>query len=173
MRHCYLIPLLFHIIIVSEFSSVSCLLPPQFRPNSNNLDKGFNILETASKIVPQGSIVKTAKESWKFIWGRMMAELAPQDKTGSYTRPSYSFAGKLGSPEFPDEGGRYHVYVGNPCPWCHRVMLAIALRRMGTNQIGSTFLVDDPVKASRGGWVFDSSKERSKDPVGCSDLVSL
>ena len=58
----------------------------------------------------------------------MMTELAPQDKTGSYKRPTYGFTGELGSDEFPDVGnddgngngndnhGRYHVYVGNPCP---------------------------------------------------------
>ena len=34
----------------------------------NDLDKGFNILENASKIVPQGSIVSTAKTGWKFAW---------------------------------------------------------------------------------------------------------
>jgi hypothetical protein len=32
------------------------------------LDKGFNLLELASKVVPQGRIVETAKESWKFVW---------------------------------------------------------------------------------------------------------
>lgn len=25
------------------------------------------------------------------------------------------------------ESGRYHVYVGNACPWCHRVLLVLAL----------------------------------------------
>ena len=32
------------------------------------IDKGFNLLEVASKVVPQGRIVQTAKESWKFAW---------------------------------------------------------------------------------------------------------
>ena len=41
---------------------------------------------------------------------------------------------------------------------------------MTQEQIGVTCLLDDPVKASRGGWVFDPSK--GKDPLGCSDLVS-
>ena len=102
----------------------------------------------------------------------MMTELAPQDKAGSYTRPSYDSNGVLGKNEFPDVGGgRYHVYVGNPCPWCHRVRLAVALRRFTSDQIGMTTLVDDPIKASRGGWVFDSTND--KDPLGCSDLVSM
>ena len=155
---------------LAHLKQAECLIPSPFQ-NNGGIDKGFNILEKASKVVPQVSVVKTAKESWKFIWKRMMTELAPQDKTGSYTRPSYDFNGVLGKNEFPDVGGgRYHVYVGNPCPWCHRVRLAVALRRFTSDQIGMTTLVDDPVKASRGGWVFDSTND--KDPLGCSDLVS-
>eukprot|EP00591_Stephanopyxis_turris_P002319 CAMPEP_0195509126 /NCGR_PEP_ID=MMETSP0794_2-20130614/2149_1 /TAXON_ID=515487 /ORGANISM="Stephanopyxis turris, Strain CCMP 815" /LENGTH=356 /DNA_ID=CAMNT_0040636269 /DNA_START=93 /DNA_END=1163 /DNA_ORIENTATION=- len=137
-----------------------------------NLDKGFNLLETASKFVPQGQIVNTAKESWKFAWKRMMAELAPQDKSGSYKRPSYSFDGQIGSKEFPDEAGRYHLYVGNPCPWCHRARIAIALRNISPEEVGITQLIDDPVKASRGGWVFGTNKQ-NKDPLGCNDLREL
>ena len=45
-----------------------------------------------------------------------MTELAPQDKTGNYQRPKYSFGSTIGSTQFPIQGGRYHVYVGNPCP---------------------------------------------------------
>jgi hypothetical protein len=35
---------------------------------NNDIDKGFNLLGIASKVVPQGRIVQTAKESWKFVW---------------------------------------------------------------------------------------------------------
>jgi hypothetical protein len=85
--------------------------------NNDKIDKGFNLLGMASSIVPQGRIVSTVKETWKFAWQRMMAELAPQDSKGRYTRPSYSFQGFIGKDRaFPDEPGRYHLYVGNPCP---------------------------------------------------------
>jgi hypothetical protein len=49
---------------------VPLLLAQQNNNNNNNngVDKGFNLLETASKFVPQGRIVQTAKESWKFVW---------------------------------------------------------------------------------------------------------
>jgi putative glutathione S-transferase len=112
-------------------------------PSPPGLDKGFNLLGTTS-ILPQGRIVKTAKESWKFIWQRMMAELAPQSKTGSYERPSYVSNGAIGSSRFPDEGGRYQLYVGNPCPWCHRAKLAIALKKFEKENISVTTLLDDP-----------------------------
>lgn len=138
--------------------------PPE-RPSSKlGLDKGFNLLENASRIIPQGQIVNTAKETWKFVWKRMMAELAPQDKTGSYQRPAYTFTGKI-----ENEPGRYHLYVGNPCPWCHRAQLVLALRGISREKIGMTHLVDDPVKASRGGWIFSQP-----DPdYDCRDLREL
>lgn len=121
---------------------------------AQKIDKGFNLLGIASKVVPQGRIVQTAKESWKFVWKRMMTELAPQDQTGNYQRPTYSFGNTLGSQQFPIEAGRYHVYVGNPCPWCHRVRLVVNLLGLEGVLAGTTILVDDPIKASRGGWVF-------------------
>ena len=51
----------FHPIPACKSSQIKLNLSP-------NLDKGFNILENASKIIPQGQIVNTAKESWKFVW---------------------------------------------------------------------------------------------------------
>jgi putative glutathione S-transferase len=97
----------------------------------------------------------------------MMAELAPQDREGNYQRPSYRFEGKIGSAQFADEPGRYHLYVGNPCPWCHRTKLAVNLLGFESKQLGVTLLEDDPVKASRGGWVFNDSQP---DPLGNGDL---
>lgn len=38
-----------------------------------------------------------------------MILLCTQSKDGQYKRPSYSFQGRLGSPEFPLEPGRYHL----------------------------------------------------------------
>lgn len=142
-----------------------------------------------------------------------MTELAPQDKTGSYQRPKYSFARTIGSKQFPIEAGRYHVYVGNPCPvgdclipcvfkaylydlcskcsfvylffhskWCHRVRLATKLLKLdnikgknGKPLLELTTLVDDPIKASRGGWVFalpPSQLPEVKDLRGLYDALS-
>ena len=110
----------------TKASSIN-LFPLPKNSNSNPIDKGFNLLEIASQIIPQGAIVATAKESWRLLWQRFMVELAPQDKTGSYQRPSYPFqTTTIGSLKYPAnrfEADRYHVYVGNPCPWCHRVRL--------------------------------------------------
>ena len=57
------------------------------------------------------------------------------------------------------------MYLGNACPWCHRVMLALVLRGL-LPHVGVTHAVDDAERASRGGWVFDTP-----DPVfGARDL---
>jgi glutathionyl-hydroquinone reductase len=116
---------------------------------------GFRILERTGKLLPQSSLVKTAKFGWKQIWLTFMRELAPQSKEGDYKRPTYSFKHKIGDPDFPAENDRYILYLGNPCPWCHRVALALALRGL-TNNITVIRAIDDPERASRGGWVFNS-----------------
>ncbi len=63
------------------------------------------------------------------------------------------------------ESGRYHLYVGNACPWCQRVLLALILRGL-LPHISYSVAADDPERASRGGWVFDTP-----EPVfGAKDL---
>ncbi|CAM9465537.1 unnamed protein product [Discosporangium mesarthrocarpum] len=131
------------------------------------LNKGFGILELAGGLLPQSAVVKTARFGWKTIWLQMMRELAPQTPDGSYIRPSYGFRGWIGRGDFPEEEGRYHVYVGNACPWCHRVTLAIVMRGLG-GSVSFSSMEDDPERASRGGWAFTAKKP---DPVfGCNDL---
>ncbi|CAL5225669.1 g8532 [Coccomyxa viridis] len=127
--------------------------------------RGFGILEWSGKLVSQGTLVKGAKYGWRLAWETMMKELAPQTKDGSYARPTYNLKGVVGSPEFPVESGRYHLYVGNACPWCHRVLLALIVRGL-LPHISYTVAADDPERASRGGWVFDTP-----EPVfGMKDL---
>ncbi|CAK0733836.1 hypothetical protein CVIRNUC_000341 [Coccomyxa viridis] len=117
--------------------------------------RGFGILEWSGKLVSQGTLVKGAKYGWRLAWETMMKELAPQTKDGSYSRPTYNLKGVIGSSEFPVESGRYHVYIGNACPWCHRVLLALIVRGL-LPHISYTIAADDPERASRGGWVFDT-----------------
>ena len=164
-------------IVVVLFASSSPQRDNNNKKKNGRLDKGFNLLELANGIVPQGAIVKTAKEGWKFAWKRMMAELAPQDKTGSYQRPSYSFVSNDDDQNNNDNKGlimndlgRYHLYVGNPCPWCHRTKLALAILDIPETAVGVTLLEDNPTKASRGGWVFATTRP---DPLGHKDLRQL
>jgi len=133
---------------------------------------GLRLLEWAGKggFLPQPLLVKTAKTGWREAWKVLMSELAPQSKDGDYVRPSYGFRGKIGSAQHPATPGRYHLYTGNACPWCQRVLLVKAIRGISDKSLAHTVLIDDPTKASRGGWAFGDSPDR-KDPVfGVRDL---
>ncbi len=43
---------------------------------------------------------------------------------GEFVRGISGFRHAIGTPDFPAEPGRYHLYVALNCPWCHRVTLA-------------------------------------------------
>lgn len=42
-----------------------------------------------------------AKSGWRLAWETMVRELAPQDQTGNYSRPSYAFDEQIGTAKFP------------------------------------------------------------------------
>eukprot|EP00277_Geminigera_cryophila_P038194 CAMPEP_0173103842 /NCGR_PEP_ID=MMETSP1102-20130122/38699_1 /TAXON_ID=49646 /ORGANISM="Geminigera sp., Strain Caron Lab Isolate" /LENGTH=223 /DNA_ID=CAMNT_0013998871 /DNA_START=41 /DNA_END=709 /DNA_ORIENTATION=+ len=129
--------------------------------------KGFNVLELTGALIPQGALVKGVKTGWRLAWTTLMKELAPQSKDGDYVRPSYSFTGEIGTPTFPDEPARFHLYAGKACPWCHRVELVRSVRGL-QDYISITTVLDRPEEASRGGWVFTKT---DPDPVvGGKDL---
>jgi putative glutathione S-transferase len=55
-----------------------------------------------------------------------------------------------GSSGFPAEAGRYHLYIANACPWCHR---ALILRRLkGLEDVISMSMVE-PLMLDHG-WTF-------------------
>jgi len=106
------------------------------------------------------------KTGWQAAWRTMVTELAPQDRSGSYVRQSYSITSEV--VDLKAEAGRYHLYLGNACPWCHRAGLALALRGLGPPLVTFTRLGSDPTKARRGGWIFT---RQDPDPVfGAADL---
>jgi len=59
-----------------------------------------------------------------------------------------------GTPEFPAERGRYHLYISRACPWAHRTALTRRLR--GLEDVISIDVVD-PVRRDDG-WEFTPSK---------------
>jgi len=130
------------------------------------VNKGLGLLEWTGKVVPQGLLVGGVKEAWRQAWQVMVRELAPQDRSGAYVRQSYAFESKPSN--MVAEPGRYHLYLGNACPWCHRVHLAYVLRGFSPKTLGITQLGSDPTKARRGGWIFTRA---APDPVwGAQDL---
>jgi putative glutathione S-transferase len=137
------------------------------------------VLELAGGAVPipQGALVSVARKVYNGMWRLMVTELAPQDEAGAYVRPPASFTGCIGSVQqsgdvkFPAEPGRYHLYLGQACPWCHRVALALALSTRSGDFFTSSYCADDPEKASRGGWAF--TQERPDPVFGQKDLAGV
>ena len=116
---------------------------------------GVRLLEW---IPSQKALVTTARFTWTTLWKTMISELAPQSPEGAYVRPApQTGSGAKWPANLPMVADRYHVYVGNPCPWCHRVSITLALRGLLNGGVGCTRLANDPQRASRGGWCFDST----------------
>ena len=131
---------------------------------------GLRLLEW---IPSQKLLVTVARFTWTTLWKTMLSELAPQSSEGAYVRPApQTGSGATWPAELPMVKNRYHIYVGNACPWCHRVSVTLALRGLlGDAGISCTTLADDPEKASRGGWCFDAA---NPDPLlGAADLKGV
>ena len=131
---------------------------------------GLGLLTWLGPVIPQGVLVTGVKAGWRAAWQTMMTELAPQSRDGEYQRPKYAFDGAIAEDpkaRFPSVSERYVLYLGNACPWCHRVSLTVALRGL-EDRVRIVKMTDDAERASRGGWVFESDRP---DPVfGARDL---
>ena len=86
----------------------------------------FGIL--TSGFPPQQLLVPFVKFVTFQVWRLMMNELVTHDAQGRFIRESFQ-AGNDPSPlELPSVGeeySRYKLYLGNPCPWCHRCVQLI------------------------------------------------
>lgn len=83
----------------------------------------------------------------------------PTDK-GVFKRAAAAFRNHIakGSKEFPPEPNRYHLYLSEACPWCHRTDLMLKLK--GLDHVITTSHVD-PHMGDKG-WSF--TKE-NPDPI--------
>ncbi len=74
-------------------------------------------------------------------------------KTGSFDRTAATFRNKVtadGSSGFRTEAGRYHLFLAFGCPWCHRVMLFLKLKKL-ERVISTSYTHHAP---GEGGWRF-------------------
>ena len=93
----------------------------------------------------------------------MLSELAPHDKDGNFVR-DYDPSSVVSTHGPLSKEGRYRVYLGNPCPWCHRVYMALLLLKPENVEV--VRLVDDAERASKGGWVLPGEEGGVKDLYG-------
>lgn len=74
-------------------------------------------------------------------------------QTGSFDRTAATFRSKVtadGSSGFKAEAGRYHLFLAFGCPWCHRVMLFLKLKKL-ERVISTSYTHHAP---GEGGWRF-------------------
>lgn len=92
--------------------------------------------------------------------GQWHAETTYADThTGEFRRQQSRFRQRVtvdGRASFPAEAGRYHLYVANACPWCHRTLIYRTLKRLeGLVSVGRV----EPLMLEEG-WTF-----REPDPI--------
>jgi putative glutathione S-transferase len=132
-----------------------CRTPARAAASGDEPRAGLRVLQMPS-FVPKTALISAVKFGWTLAWSIMMAELAPQSRDGAYVRPTDVL---VGAPiAYPAEPGRYVLYVGAACPWCHRATLTVALRRLGS----AVRVVQLRGNSSSGGWEFPPGQA---DPV--------
>ena len=128
-----------------------------YQPIPTNKPWTFGIL--TSGFPPQQLLVPVVKFFTFQVWRLMMNELVTHDEQGRFVRESFQVGNNpapLSLPNVSISGGfipRYKLYLGNPCPWCHRVKAAMALLKL-EHDIPITMLIDNAEKASKGGWIL-------------------
>ncbi len=132
----------------------------------------FGIL--TSGFPPQQILVPVVKFVTFQVWRLMMNELVTHDEQGRFVRESFQ-AGNDPSPlQLPNDSSghsRYKLYLGNPCPWCHRVKAAIAVLNL-EGEIPVTMLIDDAEKASKGGWILPSPSTDDRKANIAEELIT-
>ncbi|KAL7437044.1 hypothetical protein ACHAXH_004189 [Discostella pseudostelligera] len=130
-----------------------------YQPMPTNKPWTFGIL--TSGFPPQQLLVPIVKFITFQVWRLMMNELVTHDEQGRFIRESFqvgNIPAPLSLPTSVEDGDgdfvpRYKLYLGNPCPWCHRVKAAMALLELEYD-VPITMLIDNAEKASKGGWIL-------------------
>ncbi len=76
-------------------------------------------------------------------------------RSGSFDRTAATFRHRIsvdGASGFAAETGRYHLFLAFGCPWCHRVMIFLKLKRL-EGAISTSFVHH---ALGEGGWAFRS-----------------
>ncbi|HKT74783.1 MAG TPA: glutathione S-transferase family protein [Steroidobacteraceae bacterium] len=102
------------------------------------------------------------------IDGEWSTQPPPAGGSGEFVRPNSQFRQRVQAREgstFPATPGRYHLYVARACPWSHRTLLYLTLKRL-ESLISVTFAEPEMLES---GWTF-----AQPDPVtGVRHLYEL
>jgi putative glutathione S-transferase len=72
--------------------------------------------------------------------------------------------------KFPVEAGRYHLYIANNCPWCHRAVLGRAM--LGLQDVISMDVLRFRRDPDRG-WVFDPSEDGCGPDTAAGGITAI
>lgn len=81
---------------------------------------------------------------------------AEKGKSGEFLRTDSQFRDRItadGSSGFKAEAGRYHLYVAYNCPWAHRVLIFLALKKLE----GAITIAAAIPGLREQGWTFESN----------------
>ncbi|GKT66095.1 glutathione s-transferase [Colletotrichum tofieldiae] len=91
-------------------------------------------------------------------------------KGGAFERTDAQFRNFISSDpdaRFSADKGRYALYVSPGCPWCHRVMIVRALKRL--EDVVDLYICG--MSMGKEGWYFDDNPEAAKLGVLAKDPV--
>ncbi|KAG8370838.1 hypothetical protein BUALT_Bualt13G0025000 [Buddleja alternifolia] len=169
----------------TSFLGPPLLLPPpssaansRGHPTAVKMSLNQNPITTVTNLLwgpslPPNLLISTARSAWSAAWHLMMSQLAPSDPAGSYTRPTSQFRRRTATVAPPLH---LHLYVGLPCPWAHRTLIARALKGLeGSIAVTIASPGDD------GSWQFKDSAIPDRDMVvptrdkanGCKTLKQV
>lgn len=91
------------------------------------------------------------------IEGRWREEDLPQEvaPSGEFKRVESRFRERIGSSDFKAEAGRYHLYLAHSCPWAHRVLIFLMLKKLEP-AISTAFAI--PGRRDEG-WTYESDPQ--------------
>lgn len=76
-------------------------------------------------------------------------------------------AGETGEGGFKAEAGRYHLYVSLACPWAHRTLIFLTLKKL--DELISVSVVSPDMLVN--GWEFDQNNHSTGDALFASDYL--
>lgn len=94
------------------------------------------------------------------IEGRWSEQELPQEiaASGEFKRVESRFRGRIradGGSEFRPEAGRYHLYLAHSCPWAHRVLIFLVLKKL-EHAISCAYAI--PGRREQG-WTFEDDPQ--------------
>uniref|UniRef100_A0A7S1PJ24 GST C-terminal domain-containing protein n=1 Tax=Percolomonas cosmopolitus TaxID=63605 RepID=A0A7S1PJ24_9EUKA len=110
-----------------------------------------------SKIIPRGGApehLNLPHDRDRFAYDA--SHFKQRDVKGAFKRSESEFREQISEDgDYPPAKDRYHLYIADNCPWCHRVMVARAL--LGLEKVISVDKVY-PIRDGDQGWAFKPEK---------------